>query len=48
MIYFSGTFAFIPYVTLHMQQVGLSNEEIALIYAILPLPSIIGPLISGK
>uniref|UniRef100_A0A6A7FZK2 Major facilitator superfamily domain-containing protein 6-A-like n=2 Tax=Hirondellea gigas TaxID=1518452 RepID=A0A6A7FZK2_9CRUS len=42
-----GAFAFLPYITLHMKQVGLTNEEIALTYAILPVSSILGPLIGG-
>lgn len=45
--YHGGVFAFLPFITLHMIQVGLSTEEIGLIYAILPVPSILGPLISG-
>ncbi|KAF2354077.1 Major facilitator superfamily associated domain [Trinorchestia longiramus] len=43
----SGVFAFLPYVTLHMKQIGLTNEEVALTYAILPVSSILGPLIGG-
>jgi len=42
-----GSFAFLPFTTLHMQQLGLSTAEIASTYAVLPLPSIAGPMLSG-
>ncbi|XP_076032651.1 uncharacterized protein LOC143020290 isoform X1 [Oratosquilla oratoria] len=42
-----GMIAFLPFLTLHMKQLGLTVREIAVIYAILPMASIIGPPISG-
>ena len=40
--------SFLPYLTLHMQQLGMTMEEIAVIYAVLPLASLLGPPIMGK
>ncbi|XP_064096936.1 major facilitator superfamily domain-containing protein 6-like isoform X1 [Macrobrachium nipponense] len=45
--YTGGSAAFFPYLTLHMQQLGITMKEIAIIYAILPVGSILGPPISG-
>ncbi|XP_042873043.1 uncharacterized protein LOC122253799 [Penaeus japonicus] len=42
-----GVVAFIPYLTLHMQQLGLNVEEIAIMYAVLPLASLLGPPATG-
>nr|XP_053646239.1 uncharacterized protein LOC128698164 [Cherax quadricarinatus] len=46
-LYSGGTSSFLPYLTLHMQQLGLSVMEIATIYTVLPVASILGPPISG-
>ena len=40
--------SFLPYLTLHMQQLGLAVEQIAIIYAVLPIASLLGPPIAGK
>lgn len=45
--YTGGSAAFFPYLTLHMQQLGITVKEIAIIYAILPVGSILGPPLSG-
>ncbi|XP_064113349.1 uncharacterized protein LOC135219996 isoform X1 [Macrobrachium nipponense] len=42
-----GVVAFLPYLVLHMQQLGITVEEIATMYAVLPLASLIGPPITG-
>lgn len=39
---------FMPYITLHMVQIGLSIEEVAIIYAILPFVSCLGSPTAGK
>ena len=39
--------SFIPYLTLHMREIGLSMEEIAVIYAVIPFAAVIGPSLSG-
>ncbi|KAF2355954.1 Major facilitator superfamily associated domain [Trinorchestia longiramus] len=46
-LFFGGMFSVTPYFTLHMQQLGISVKEIAIIYSILPIPAILGPVISG-
>nr|XP_027238503.1 major facilitator superfamily domain-containing protein 6-like [Penaeus vannamei] len=38
---------FLPYLTLHMQTLGITVKEIAVIYAFLPIASLLGPPISG-
>lgn len=47
-IYELGSTSFLPYLTLHMREIGLKIEEIAIIYAVLPVASILGPTISGN
>ena len=37
-----------PYITLHMMQVGITIEEVAVIYLILPFASCVGPPIAGE
>jgi len=44
---FGGLYSVTPFFTLHMQQLGISVEEIAVITSLLPLAAIFGPLISG-
>lgn len=43
-----GATGFLPYLTLHMQTLGITVKEIAVIYAFLPIASLLGPPISGK
>ncbi|CAL4114181.1 unnamed protein product, partial [Meganyctiphanes norvegica] len=42
-----GMAAFLPYLTLHMQEIGLTYEQIGIIYAVLPVSSLMGPPIAG-
>ncbi len=46
--YVSGATAFLPYITLHMLQIGITIEEVGIIYAVLPFASSFGPPIAGK
>ncbi|XP_047486779.1 uncharacterized protein LOC125037619 [Penaeus chinensis] len=46
-LFTGGVVAFIPYLTLHMQQLGLNVEEIAIMYAVLPIASLLGPPATG-
>ncbi|XP_071542120.1 major facilitator superfamily domain-containing protein 6 [Panulirus ornatus] len=46
-IFYAGSTAFLPYLTLHMQTLGITVKEIAIIYTFLPISSILGPPISG-
>ena len=39
---------FFPYLTLQMVQTGLTIEEIAVIYAVLPFAACIAPPVAGK
>lgn len=43
----TGTSSILPYMTLHMQQLGITLKEIAVISAFLPLANIFGPPIAG-
>ncbi|XP_018006678.1 uncharacterized protein LOC108664575 [Hyalella azteca] len=45
--FYGGMFTTVPFFTLHMRQVGLNVKEVAVIYSVLPLSAIIGPIISG-
>ncbi|CAG0887735.1 unnamed protein product [Darwinula stevensoni] len=38
----------LPYLTIHMKQLGMSYEQIAIIYAVLPFTSFLGPPITGE
>ncbi len=40
--------ALLPYVTIHMQTLGITIEQIAIIYAVLPFTSFLGPPITGE
>ena len=42
------TAVLLPYITLHMIQVGITIEEVGIIYAILPFASCLGPPLAGK
>lgn len=42
------TAVLLPYITLHMIQVGITIEEVGIIYAILPFASSLGPPLAGK
>ncbi|XP_064096935.1 major facilitator superfamily domain-containing protein 6-like [Macrobrachium nipponense] len=42
-----GTMGFLPFLTLHMQQLGITVKEIAIVYAFLPIASLLGPPTSG-
>lgn len=44
----AATTIFMPYITLHMIQIGITIEEVAIIYLILPFASCIGPPIAGE
>ncbi|KAK7068369.1 hypothetical protein SK128_017573, partial [Halocaridina rubra] len=46
-LYSGGTNAILPYLTLHMRELGLSMQQIGIIYAFLPIVSILGPPLSG-
>jgi len=46
-IYFLATSSLIPYLTIHMQSIGLSLEEIAIVYLALPLTTFLAPPVSG-
>ncbi|XP_069191149.1 major facilitator superfamily domain-containing protein 6 isoform X1 [Procambarus clarkii] len=46
-LYSGGTSSILPYLTLHMQELGLTVAEIATVYAFLPITSILGPPLSG-
>jgi hypothetical protein len=48
LIEFSGATIFLPYVTLHMLQVGITVQEVGVIYAILPFAACFGPPTAGK
>ncbi|XP_064090441.1 major facilitator superfamily domain-containing protein 6-like isoform X2 [Macrobrachium nipponense] len=46
-LYSGGTNSILPYLTLQMQELGLSMRQIGWIYAFLPITTILGPPISG-
>ncbi|XP_042884942.1 major facilitator superfamily domain-containing protein 6-like [Penaeus japonicus] len=46
-LYSGGTSSILPYLNLHMQQLGITLREIAVISAFLPLANIFGPPIAG-
>lgn len=45
--YFLATSSLIPYLTIHMQSIGLSVEEIGVVYLALPLTTFLAPPVSG-
>ncbi|XP_047496052.1 major facilitator superfamily domain-containing protein 6-A-like isoform X1 [Penaeus chinensis] len=46
-LFMGGATGFLPYLTLHMQTLGITVKEIAVIYAFLPIASLLGPPLSG-
>lgn len=44
----SATSSLVPFLTIHMQSVGLTVEEIAIIYLALPLTTFLAPPVTGK
>lgn len=44
---YGATSSLIPYLTIHMQSIGLSVEEIAIVYLALPLTTFLAPPVSG-
>lgn len=45
--YFSATSSLLPYLTIHMQSVGLTIEEIGMIYLALPFTTFLAPPVTG-
>lgn len=45
---FSATSSLLPYLTLHMQSIGLTIEEIAIIYLALPFTTFLSPPLTGN
>ncbi|GAB6031019.1 hypothetical protein CHUAL_007837 [Chamberlinius hualienensis] len=46
-LYFGATQSLVPYLVVHMQQIGISVNQTAIIHAMLPIAMFIGPPISG-
>ncbi|KAK4317121.1 hypothetical protein Pmani_011755 [Petrolisthes manimaculis] len=46
-IHTGGVFSYLPYLTLHMRQLGITVREMAVVHAFLPLASLTGPPLSG-
>lgn len=44
---FSATSSLIPYLTIHMQNIGLKMEDISLVYLALPITTFLAPPITG-
>lgn len=47
-IRFLATSSLLPYLTIHMQSIGLTVEEIAIIYLALPFTTFLSPPITGE
>lgn len=45
---FTATSSLLPYLTIHMQSIGLTVEEIAIIYLALPFTTFLSPPITGE
>lgn len=45
---YGATACLIPYLTVHMQSIGLTVEDIGIIYLLLPLTTFLAPPITGK
>ena len=43
-----SSFSFIPYLTVHMKDIGITIEDIALIYLILPFANLVSNPLTGK
>lgn len=46
-VYYTATSSLMPYLTIHMQSIGLTIEEIALIYLALPFTTFLAPPVTG-
>lgn len=46
-VLFTATSSLMPYLTIHMQSIGLTIEEIALIYLALPFTTFLAPPVTG-
>lgn len=44
----TATSSLLPYLTIHMQSIGLTIEEIAIIYLALPFTTFLSPPLTGK
>lgn len=45
---YGATACLIPYLTVHMQSIGLTVEDIGIIYLLLPMTTFLAPPITGK
>ena len=43
-----SSFSFIPYLTVHMKDIGITVEDIALIYLILPFANLVSNPLTGE
>jgi hypothetical protein len=43
-----ATASLIPFLTIHMQSIGLNVEDIAIVYLALPLTTFLAPPVTGK
>ncbi|CAH0561792.1 unnamed protein product [Brassicogethes aeneus] len=46
-VFYGATSSLVPYLTIHMQSIGLSMEQIALIYLSLPFTTFLAPPLTG-
>lgn len=46
-LWYGGTACVLPFLTVHMRQLGLSVEETAIIYTIIPFAQLLGPHVAG-
>jgi hypothetical protein len=44
----AATASLLPYLTIHMQSIGLTVDEISMVYLALPLTTFLSPPITGK
>lgn len=47
-VMYGATAALLPYLTIHMQSIGLTVEDIAIIYLALPLTTFLAPPLTGE
>ena len=47
-IIFVAAACILPYLTVHMRQIGITVEETAIIYAVLPIVGFLGPPTAGN
>ncbi|CAG2102740.1 unnamed protein product [Medioppia subpectinata] len=45
--WFGAAACLLPYMTIHMRQLGITVEETAIVYTVLPITQVIGPPIAG-